>query len=96
MPPCTSPAKAPECQLLTGALTQIDNISSELQSQAIVINTIFIIMYPYYAQIFALLLLSLAAVEGSLRGAHGSDSGSQHGKIHFTNGSTKKRRLRSA
>jgi hypothetical protein len=65
--------------------------SSELQSQAIII-----IMRLYYAELLALLLLSPAAVEGSLRGAHGSDSSGSHGKIHFTNGSTKKRKLRSS
>jgi hypothetical protein len=52
-------------------------------------------MKLYYAQLLALLLLSPTVVEGSLRGVHGSDSGS-NGKIHFTNGFAKKRRLRAA
>jgi hypothetical protein len=54
-------------------------------------------MKLYYAQLLALLLLAPEAVEGCLRGAHGSDSGN-NGKVHFTTETTatKKRRLRAA
>ena len=55
-------------------------------------------MKLYNAQLLALLLLVPAAVEGCFRGAHGSDSGGNHGKVHFTNGTTetKKSNLRAA